>query len=119
MTPEQRLKRVERVLGHFANEGRRWRVRRREQDEKINILIQCQRETTEQINKTNKQLKKTDEQQKKTDEQIKKFTAEVAASHAIHEKEMAELRRSQKLTDKALRTFIDSMRKGRNGNSSD
>jgi hypothetical protein len=119
MSTEQRLKRVERVLVLFANEGRRWRVLRREQDEKINILIQCQIETTEQINKTNKQLEKTDDQLKKTDDQIKKFTAKVAASHAIHEKEMAELRRSQKLTDKALRAFIDSMRKARNGNSSD
>lgn len=92
MTPEQRLDRVERILGYFAREGRRWRVRSREQDEKINILIQFQMETTEQINK-------------------------LGASHAIHEKEMAELRREQKLTQQALRAFIDSLRKGRNGKS--
>ena len=51
MTPEQRLDRVERILGLFAREGRRWRVQKREQDEKLNILIQSQMETTEQINK--------------------------------------------------------------------
>ncbi|HEU5133305.1 MAG TPA: hypothetical protein VFT26_14420 [Pyrinomonadaceae bacterium] len=51
MTPEQRLDRVERILGLFAREGRRWRVQKREQDEKINILIQSQMETTDQINK--------------------------------------------------------------------
>ena len=94
MTPEQRLDRVERILGYFVREGRRWRVRSREQNEKINILIQFQMETTEQINK-------------------------LGAGHAIHEREMAEIRREQKLTQQALRAFINSLRKGRNGNTSD
>ena len=44
MTPEQRLDRVERILGLFAREGRRWCVQKRDQDEKINILIQAQME---------------------------------------------------------------------------
>ena len=91
MTPEQRLDRVERILGLFAREGRRWRVQKREQDEKINILIQTQLETTEQINK-------------------------LTANHAFHEEEMAEVRREQKLTQQSLRAFIESLRKGRNGN---
>ena len=91
MTPEQRLDRVERILGLFAREGRRWRVQKREQDEKINILIEAQMETTEQINKM----------------------------AAAHEKDFAELRRSQDLTQQTLRAFINSLRKGRNGNSVD
>jgi len=91
MTPEQRLDRVERILGLFAREGRRWRVQKREQDEKVNILIHLQMETTEQI----------------------------AASHALHEKEMADLRRSHELTQQTLRAFIDSLHKGRNGNPTD
>jgi methyl-accepting chemotaxis protein len=136
MTPEQRLDRVERILGYFVREGRRWRVRKREQDEKINILIQFQMETTDQINKTSElinktaervdkvteQVNKTAEHVDKVTEQVNKVTKQVnklAAGHAIHEKEMADLRRSQKLTDKALRSFIDSLRKGRNGSSSD
>src|SRR5215204_6127684 len=101
MTPEQRLDRVERILGYFVREGRRWRVRSREQDEKINILIQSQMETTEQINKTTEQINK------------------LAVGHALHEEEMADLRREQKLTQESLRAFIDSLRKGRNGKSSD
>ena len=109
MTPEQRLDRVERTLVLFANAGRRsrseWRVRSREQDEKINILIQAQMETTEQINKTT--------------EQINKLAADTATNHAIHNKEMADLRKSQELTDRTLRAFIDSLRKGRTGSSSD
>jgi hypothetical protein len=87
MTPEQRLDRVERILGLFAREGRRWRVQKREQDEKINILIQFQMETTEQINK-------------------------LSAGHE-------ELRKSQELTQQTLRDFINSLRRGRNGKSSD
>ena len=83
MTPEQRLDRVERILGLFAREGRRWRVQKREQDEKINILIQAQMETSALINK-------------------------LAAGHD-------ELRKSQELTQQTLRSFIDSLRKGRNG----
>ena len=87
MTPEQRLDRVERVLGYFVREGRRWRVRSREQNERINMLIQSQMETTEQINK-------------------------LTANHD-------ELRKSQELTQRTLRAFINSLRKGQNGKSSD
>ena len=61
MTPEQRLDRVERILGLFAGEGRRWRARSREQDQKINMLIQAQMETTEQINKLTANQNRTDE----------------------------------------------------------
>jgi hypothetical protein len=105
MTPEPRLDRVERILGYFVKEGRRWRVRSREQDDKIDILIQTQMETTEQINRLTAE----------TNEQINKLIS----SHALHEKEMAELRRAQKLTHRELQALIKSLRKGRNGNSSD
>lgn len=109
MTPEQRLDRVERILGYFVKEGRRWRVRSREQDEKINILIQAQMETTEQINKLTTE----------TNQQINKLTADIATGHSLHEKEMAELRKAQKLTHQELQALIRSLHKGRNGNSSD
>ena len=101
MTPEQRLDRVERILGMMATSGRKarsefrqkinilinmhnqneahWRAQSDELNEKINILIHTQIETTEQINK---------------------------------------LTNSQRQTDQTLRDFIESLRKGRNGNSS-
>ena len=60
MTPEQRLNRVERILGLFVAEGRRWRVRAREQDDKINMLIQTQMETSEQIKDLTASQKQTD-----------------------------------------------------------
>ncbi|HLM24778.1 MAG TPA: hypothetical protein VK274_06945 [Pyrinomonadaceae bacterium] len=122
MTPEQRLDRVERVLGMMATSGRKARSefrqninilinmhiqneeqRRAQSDalnEKINILIDTQRETTEQIKGLAVGQEKLNEGQTKL------------------EHEMAELTKSQKLTDRALRAFIDSLRKGGNGNSS-
>ena len=108
MTPEQRLDRVERILILFANSGRRsraewrersreqdekWREQSREQDEKINMLIQSQMETTEQIRG-------------------------LAAAQARAAEETADLKREHKLTQQALRAFVNSLRKGGNGNSS-
>jgi len=43
---------------------------------------------------------------------------EVATAQAKNEKAIADLTKSQKLTDKTLRLFIDSLRKGGNGKSS-
>jgi hypothetical protein len=89
MTPDQRLDRAERILLMLVNAGRKarseWREQSRAQDEKINILIQAQMETTEQIRG-------------------------LATAHV-------ELSESHKLTERALRSFINSLRKGRNGKS--
>lgn len=104
MTPEQRLDRVERILGLFVRSGRRvrgeWRQRSREQDEKINIIIQTQMDT-EGI------MKRLASTQRETEEIMKRLAAS-----------QAELAESQKLTDRALRAFIKSLRKGQNGQSS-
>jgi len=96
MTPEQRLSRVERLMGLFVREGRRLREESREQNQKINILIQSQMETTEQLNRFS--------------EQMNRFSV-------IHDREMADLRRSQKLTDQSLRALINTMRRDKNGQS--
>ena len=96
MTPEQRLSRVERLMGLFVREGTRLREESREQNQKINILIQSQMETTEQLNRFS--------------EQMNRFSV-------IHDREMADLRRSQKLTDQSLRALINTMRRDKNGQS--
>ena len=94
MTPEQRLDRTERILMLMVRAGRR---ARKEWNEKVNILV---------------------------DAQIRNEAAWRAESEAINEQlkvlavAQAELAKSQKLTDSALRTFINSLRKGGNGNSS-
>jgi hypothetical protein len=90
MTPDQRLDRAERMLILFVKAGRPARKASREQDQKINILVQAQMETTEQI---------------------KRLAANT-------DKEIAEVRREQRLTFQALRAFINSQRKGNNGKSS-
>lgn len=104
MRPEQRLERAEHILVMMAVAGRRarqeWREQAREQNEKINILIHTQMETSEQINRMSRKVEETSEQVSQTSEQ------------------MAELTEAQKLTDQALRAFINSLRKGGNGNSS-
>jgi hypothetical protein len=102
-TPEQRLDQIERILGLFAREGRRMRVKSREQNEKINILIQFQMETTERINRMGAQHDKE--------------MAELRRSQMEFRESQKELRESQKLTDQALQALINSMRNGRNGQS--
>jgi hypothetical protein len=93
MTLEQRLKRAERFMLLMAKTGDRVR---KEFREKIDILI---------------------------DTQIRDEAVWRAKSAAINEQIRAlavaqvELTKSQKLTDQALRAFINSQRKGRNGNS--
>ena len=93
MTLEQRLKRAEQFMLLMAKTGDR---ARKEFRERINILI---------------------------DTQIRDEAVWRAKSAAINEQIRAlavaqvELTKSQKLTDQALRAFINSQRKGRNGNS--
>ena len=150
MTPEQRLNRVERILGLFVIEGRRSRVRSREQDEKINLLIHMHerdrdvrqgesRELNEKINiLINSQMDMINSQQetsaavknlsstfndlsstvKDLSSTVKDLAVAQSEGRAIHDKEMAELRKAQSKTDRSLRAFLDSLRKGGNGNSS-
>lgn len=105
MTLEKRMQRAERMLIMFANSGRRYRAEfraeHREMNEKINILINAQIATDEQI-------KKTDEQIKRTDEQIEKLTART-------NQQIEKLTANQAKTDEALRRFLNSLKKGRNG----
>lgn len=100
MTPEQRLNRVERILGRLAKSGRESRSEFRE---KINILIDTQirneavwRSRSEAIN----------EQIGAVNDQIKALAVA-----------QIDLTKSQKLTNQALRAFINSHRKRENGDS--
>src|ERR1051325_4938111 len=118
MTPEQRLDRVERILTLFVNAGRRvrgeYRRQSREHDEKINILIQTQMDT-EQI------MKRLAVSQAETEATMKHLAVSQAETEATMKHlaaSQAELSESQKLTDQALRRFIDGLHEGRNGKSS-
>ena len=108
MTPEQRLDRVERILSRIAVAGRKARSEFRQN---INILISMHTQNEEhwraQSDEVNEKINILIDAQIKTTEQIKGLAAG-----------QAELKESQKLTDRSLRAFIDSLRKGKNGNSS-
>jgi len=107
MTPEQRLDRAERILIAMVKSGRRTRS---EWQYKINSLIDAQirDEAAWRLRSA------------KIDEQLR----ENAVGQAENRRAIAELRESQndlkesqKLTDQALRTFIETLRKNRNGKS--
>ena len=104
-TLEQRIAQAERILKMFVIKGRKYR---KEFRESVNILINAQIATEDQLKRTGEQIKRTDEQlgaltasQVRTDEAIGRLTA------------------SQAKTEASLDRFINSLAKGRNGNSSD
>jgi hypothetical protein len=101
MTPEQRLDRVEYILGRMAKSGREARTEFRY---KINALIDAQMKNEAAWRAESQAI---NEQIRQVNEQIK---AQAVAQ--------AELTKSQKLTDKALRAFINSLRKNDNGHTS-
>ena len=80
------------MLMLFVGAGRRARKRAREQDERISIIIKTQMET----------------------EEIMKG---LALGHVRLSQEMVELAKSQRLTDQALRDYINSSPKRENGSS--
>ena len=107
MTPEQRLDRAERILIAMVKSGRRTRS---EWQYKINSLIDAQI----------KHEAESRMRSAKIDEQLR----ENVVAQAENRKAIAELRESQndlkesqKLTDQALRIFIESLRKTQNGKS--
>ena len=123
MTPEQRLARVELILGRLATRGQKTRSEFRD---KINILLDTQIRNEEAFLRNEEAFR--DKINIFIDAQIRNEEAWRAESHAINEQIKAtdeqiknvalaqvELTKSQKLTDRALRDFINSLRKSRNG----
>ena len=122
MTPKQRLDRVERILGIMATAGRKAREEFRE---KINILIDTQIRSDDEFREKIKIL--TDSQSKTeelTRENSRAISENSKASKAVNEQlqavavAQAELTQSQKLTDRALRDYLNSLPWRKNGNSS-
>ena len=103
MTLEQRMARAERILKMFVTTGRNYR---KEFREKVEILINAQIATEDQI-------KRTDEQIKKNSEQIEALTA----SQAKTEQALDRLAASQARTEDTLDRFLKGLSKGRNGSS--
>ena len=122
MTPELRLDRAERLLMLVIKAGyrerRAWRLRSREQEEKINMVISahidaCDRMDKQQA-KTDAQIENLFAAQARTDEQIDRAFASIQLLSVAH----AELAASHDATERSLKAYLDSLDKGQNGNSS-
>jgi len=103
MTSEERLDRLERIAMLMARAGLRVR---REQNEKINIIIDAQIKNEDRFAQNEERFAKLAEAQQLTDQRFKEL--------AESQKELAA---SQKLTDQSLNALIDIVRRNRNGNS--
>lgn len=110
MTPELRLDRAERVLMLIIKAGYRARQQSRAQDEKINILIDSQI-------KTDEQLKSMRDGQVALQLSLQEGQASLQAGQSRLEKVMAELAEEHKATERSLKAFLDGLR-GPNGRSS-
>jgi len=115
MTPKQRLDRVERILGIMARAGRQ---ARQEFRDKINILIATQIRTEgefrEKITILTDAHINNEELARENSKAIKAVNKQIQAVAVAQ----AELTQSQKLTDRALRDYLNSQRTRENGNSS-
>ena len=92
MTLEQRIKRAETLLKMFLRRGRKYRNEFREN---FKMLVNAQIATEDQI--------------KRTYQQIESFAVETKQA-------LDRLAAGQAKTDEALRRFINSVNKSRNGN---
>src|SRR6266481_2799550 len=138
MTPEGRVERLERIAKLFVRAGRRARADLRQQDEKINILINLHMQNEELFAKNEERFKeneerfrenevrfaKNEERFAKNDENIRViFELQKQNEERFRENEkrfaktderFAELAESQANTDRRLNSLIDIIRRGRN-----
>ena len=110
MTSEQRLDRLERIAMLMARAGLRVT---REQNEKINIIIDAQIKNEDRFGQNEERFRKNEERFERLAEaqaETQKVVKQLAASHK-------ELAASQKHTDERLGILIDIVRTDRNANS--
>ena len=118
MTSEQRLDRLERIAMLMARAGLR---ARRDQNEKINMIIDAQIKNEDRFAQNEKRFAQNEKRFARFEDRFARLTnaqdhtermiKELAESH----KELAE---SQKLTYEQLRALIDITGRNRNGKSS-
>lgn len=99
MTTEQRLERIERIAKLFFRAGLRERRNRRELDEKIGIIINCQILNEERFAKNEERFAKNEERFAKLAETVN------------------QLAEAQSGTDRRLNLLIELIERDRNGKS--
>ena len=127
MTPEGRLDRIERIAKLFARAGRRARGDLRQQEEKINILINLHMQNQELFARNEERFAKNEERFAKQDENIQallEFQKRNEERFRQNEERFArtderfvELAESQVNSDRRLNSLIDVIREKRNGTS--
>jgi uncharacterized protein HemX len=100
MTPEQRFDRLERIVKLMIKAGLRARVQSREQNEKINIIIDAQMRNEERFARNEQRFAQNEER------------------FAQNEERFARLAESQAHADRRIEALIDIVRGGRNGKAS-
>ena len=107
MTSEQRLDRLERIAKLFVRAGLRARRNMKEQDEKINIIINNQTEHDGRFAKMSQSIEQTN----------RELSQSIERSHIELSQSMNELARAQIHTSGRLDALIEIVRRDRNGNS--
>ena len=128
MTSEQRLDRLERIVKLMIRAGLRARRQSRDQDEKINILIDMHMKNEEQYAKNfanyDARLAKNEESSAKTERQLATLAAKtdetLASFSAKIDESLAAMAASEVRTEERLKSFMDTVEKiiteRRNGN---
>ena len=104
MTPEQKLDRIERILKLMVKEGLRALRAGREQDEKLNIIVDYQIKTEERFHQNEERFKQNEE----------RFALLAEAQTRLAEAQ-TRLTDSQMHSNHKLKALIDIARKGRYG----
>src|SRR5260370_40997866 len=116
MTPEGRVERLERIAKLFVRAGRRARADLRQQDEKINILINLHMQNEELFARNEERFAKHDENiqallefQKRNEERFRQNEERFART----DERLVELAESQANSDRRLNSRIDISRADR------
>jgi hypothetical protein len=122
MTPEGRVERLERLAKLFARAGRRARVDLRQQDEKINILINLHIQNEELFARNEERFAKNEERFAKNEERFAKQDENIQAllefqkqneeRFARTDGKFVELAESQTNTDRRLNSLIETILEG-------
>src|ERR1700730_4972923 len=107
MTSEQRLDRLERIAKLFVRAGLRARRHMKEQDEKINIIINNQIEYDGRFAGLNESLGRSHNE----------LSHSIERSHNELSRSLSELAKAQVRTSQRLDSLIDVVRRDRNGNT--
>lgn len=106
MTPETRLDRLERIAKLFVKAGLRARQQSRDQDAKINILINLQMQNEERFSGQGEDIRMLISLQALNEERF-----------ARTEERFSELAEAQAGTGRRLDSLIEILRRDQNGNS--